>query len=167
MPEPLESAALPARVKLGAAVPILRVDDLDISVPYYVERLGFQLQWRSDPLASVGRDRTSIMFPKETRANPAPGCGSQQVTWTNSTMSFMRAARVSATRRRIIHGDRASARSRIRTNTCSGSGRSPSLMSRLATGSMAKVDCGHCSPTVAGAPRNDAAGVSERHRRTW
>jgi catechol 2,3-dioxygenase-like lactoylglutathione lyase family enzyme len=62
MHEPFASSAPPGRVKLGSAVPIFRVNDLDASVTYYVERLGFQLEWRSDPLASVGRDGTSIML---------------------------------------------------------------------------------------------------------
>lgn len=70
MPEPFESTAPPARVRLGTAVPIFRVDDLDVSVAYYVERLGFQLQWRSDPLASVGRDRTSIMLSAGDQGQP-------------------------------------------------------------------------------------------------
>lgn len=52
----------PPGVDLGPAVPILTVEDLDISVAYSIERLGFHLQWRGDPLASVGRDRTSIML---------------------------------------------------------------------------------------------------------
>lgn len=36
----------------------------------YVERLGFQIQWRSDPLASVGRDRTSIMLSAGDQGQP-------------------------------------------------------------------------------------------------
>ena len=47
---------------LSPAVPIFRVEDLDASLAYYIDRLGFQLQWRTNPLASVGRDRTSIML---------------------------------------------------------------------------------------------------------
>ena len=47
---------------LGGVTPILRVADLDASIAYYVERLGFTLQWRDDPVASVGRDRTTIML---------------------------------------------------------------------------------------------------------
>lgn len=62
MSEPIESTVVSGRAKLSPAVPIFRVDDLDASVTYYVERLGFELEWRSDPLASVVRDRTSIML---------------------------------------------------------------------------------------------------------
>ena len=62
MPEPFESTAAPSSTKLGAAVPIFRVEQLDLSITYYVEQLGFELQWRSGSVASVGRDRTSIML---------------------------------------------------------------------------------------------------------
>jgi catechol 2,3-dioxygenase-like lactoylglutathione lyase family enzyme len=62
MSDSTESDVSPARIRLGGAVPIFRVEDLDRSVAYYVDRLGFELQWRGDPLASVGRDRTSIML---------------------------------------------------------------------------------------------------------
>ena len=51
-----------SRATVGGATPILRVADLDASVTYYVERLGFALQWRDAPLASVGRGRASLML---------------------------------------------------------------------------------------------------------
>jgi len=70
MSDALEPASVPAPVALGPAVPIFRVDDLDTSVTYYVERLGFQLQWRDDPLASVGRDGTSIMLSEGDQGRP-------------------------------------------------------------------------------------------------
>lgn len=62
MPEPVGPIAAPARATLGGETPILRVENLDASVAYYVERLGFHIQWRSDPLASVARDRASLML---------------------------------------------------------------------------------------------------------
>jgi catechol 2,3-dioxygenase-like lactoylglutathione lyase family enzyme len=62
MSESPASTASPPRATLGVGVPILRVESLDASVAYYIERLGFRLQWRSDPLASVGRDRASLML---------------------------------------------------------------------------------------------------------
>jgi uncharacterized glyoxalase superfamily protein PhnB len=51
-------------------VPIFRVENLDASVAYYVDRLGFRLEWRGDPLASVGRDRTSIMLSEGDQGHP-------------------------------------------------------------------------------------------------
>src|ERR1700716_57461 len=47
---------------LGAVVPILPVADLATSVAYYVDQLGFELQWQSDPMASVKRGGASIML---------------------------------------------------------------------------------------------------------
>ena len=49
-------------ITLGACIPILPVADLDASIVYYVERLGFELEWQAESMASVGRDRASIML---------------------------------------------------------------------------------------------------------
>lgn len=60
-----ESADVPVsstHATLGGVTPILRVGNLDISVAYYLARLGFELEWRSDPVASVRRDRTALML---------------------------------------------------------------------------------------------------------
>lgn len=62
MPEPIDSTDPPARPALGGVIPILRVENLDVSIAYYVGQLGFRLQWRSGSIASVGRDRTSLML---------------------------------------------------------------------------------------------------------
>jgi catechol 2,3-dioxygenase-like lactoylglutathione lyase family enzyme len=56
------NASEPTRATIGGAIPILRVTSLDASVAYYVAQLGFELQWRSDGMASVRRDRTSVML---------------------------------------------------------------------------------------------------------
>jgi len=51
------------RATTGHAIPILRVANLDASIEYYVERLGFTVDWRAgDGMASVSRDHTSIML---------------------------------------------------------------------------------------------------------
>jgi uncharacterized glyoxalase superfamily protein PhnB len=68
--EPNQATAQSPRVDLGPAVPIFRVEHLDRSIAYYVERLGFRLEWRGDPLASVGRDRTSIMLSEGDQGEP-------------------------------------------------------------------------------------------------
>lgn len=62
MPEIAGSTAASLRASLGGVIPILRVENLDASVRYYVEQLGFSLQWRSGTVASVVRDRTSMML---------------------------------------------------------------------------------------------------------
>ena len=59
-----------SHTQLGSAVPILRVESLDVSIAYYTDRLGFQLQWRSDPLASVVRDRMSVMLSQGDQGQP-------------------------------------------------------------------------------------------------
>jgi catechol 2,3-dioxygenase-like lactoylglutathione lyase family enzyme len=62
MSQTSDATASPPRASLGGVTPILRVLDLDASVAYYVDRLGFELQWRSAPVASVGRGRVSLML---------------------------------------------------------------------------------------------------------
>lgn len=62
MSEIHEVIAAPVLPTLGRITPILRVADLDASVAYYVERLGFSIQWRADPVASVGRDGAALML---------------------------------------------------------------------------------------------------------
>ena len=47
---------------LGGAIPIFRVSNLEESISYYLDRLGFSVQWRTEGYASVTRDRTSIML---------------------------------------------------------------------------------------------------------
>ena len=42
--------------------PILRVDDLSVSKRYYVETLGFRLDWDVPQMASVSRDGCAIML---------------------------------------------------------------------------------------------------------
>ena len=50
------------RATTGGAIPILRVASLSASVEYYVAQVGFEEQWRSGAVASVRRDRTSLML---------------------------------------------------------------------------------------------------------
>jgi uncharacterized glyoxalase superfamily protein PhnB len=62
MPDIAPSSAASSRASLGGVTPILSVESLDTSVSYYVEQLGFLLQWRNGMVASVARDRTSLML---------------------------------------------------------------------------------------------------------
>jgi uncharacterized glyoxalase superfamily protein PhnB len=55
---------------LGGVVPILRVANLAASIDYYVERLGFTLQWRAEPVASVRRDGASVMLCEGDQGQP-------------------------------------------------------------------------------------------------
>lgn len=64
------SADAGARASTGGAIPILRVTDLDASVAYYVAQMGFEEQWRSGLVASVRRDRTTLMLCEGDQGNP-------------------------------------------------------------------------------------------------
>lgn len=59
-----------SRATTGGATPILRVADLEVSIAYYLAQLGFDLEWRSDPVASVRRDQTSIMLCEGDQGHP-------------------------------------------------------------------------------------------------
>jgi catechol 2,3-dioxygenase-like lactoylglutathione lyase family enzyme len=48
----------------------LRVTDLDVSITYYVECLGFGLQWRADPVASVAREGAILMLCAGDQGQP-------------------------------------------------------------------------------------------------
>jgi uncharacterized glyoxalase superfamily protein PhnB len=69
MPDPAPPSTPP--VKFGRAVPILRVSNLQKSVAYYEKVLGFEQNWISPPLASVSRDRCSVMLAEGEQGNPA------------------------------------------------------------------------------------------------
>ncbi|MDB4898554.1 MAG: putative glyoxalase family protein [Gemmatimonadetes bacterium] len=56
------SASVASSVDVGRATPILRVSDLDASLAYYADALGFEQEWRARGFASVRRGRGSIML---------------------------------------------------------------------------------------------------------
>jgi uncharacterized glyoxalase superfamily protein PhnB len=58
----LATNTVPTRTTTGSATPILRVASLDASLAYYVERLGFEVQWSAQGFASIKRDHTSFML---------------------------------------------------------------------------------------------------------
>jgi catechol 2,3-dioxygenase-like lactoylglutathione lyase family enzyme len=59
------------RTRFECGVPILRVQDLDASVVYYVETLGFTLDWQvAGDMASVSRDRAAVMLCQGNQGNP-------------------------------------------------------------------------------------------------
>lgn len=49
---------------------ILRVADLDASVAYYVDKLGFTKNWHEGGMAGVGRDGCEIMLCQGAQGNP-------------------------------------------------------------------------------------------------
>ena len=46
MPDTREATSLPSRASLSPAIPIFRVENLEASIAYYVERLGCHSQRR-------------------------------------------------------------------------------------------------------------------------
>lgn len=50
--------------------PILNVADLDVSLAYYVNVLGFKVDWRDEYSAGVSRDRGGIMLIKGSQGCP-------------------------------------------------------------------------------------------------
>jgi len=70
MSEPVENALATTHATLGGVVPILRVANLERSVAYYIAQLGFELQWQTEPMASVRRDRTSVMLCEGDQGHP-------------------------------------------------------------------------------------------------
>jgi catechol 2,3-dioxygenase-like lactoylglutathione lyase family enzyme len=45
------------------------VTDLSASIDYYRDCLGLELQWRADPVASVGRDRAAVMLTADDQGH--------------------------------------------------------------------------------------------------
>jgi len=50
--------------------PILRVRDLEVSRRYYIQRLGFSLDWDAGTMISVSRDDNSIMLCEGEQGQP-------------------------------------------------------------------------------------------------
>jgi len=54
----------PRTVGFEGLNPVLRVRDIDASIAYYVEKLGFHLNWKYPYFADVARDKCSIFLSK-------------------------------------------------------------------------------------------------------
>ena len=50
-------------------IPVLPVKNLQNSIAYYVEILGFREDWQGDTIGSVSRDGCHIMLNEETKAS--------------------------------------------------------------------------------------------------
>jgi catechol 2,3-dioxygenase-like lactoylglutathione lyase family enzyme len=72
---PPDAAARPARVRVECILPILNVADVAASLGFYVGVLGFDLDWRVGPMASVSRNGGAIMLC-QAGLGQARGCGS-------------------------------------------------------------------------------------------
>ena len=61
----------PTRTKLDGITPIFRVESLPASIDYYLNVLGFKLNWHAEGImASVSRDRCSIMLCEGAQGKP-------------------------------------------------------------------------------------------------
>jgi catechol 2,3-dioxygenase-like lactoylglutathione lyase family enzyme len=54
----------------GSAAPIFRVANLRASIDYYVQALGFKLDWEFSIFASISRDRCCIFLSEGDQGNP-------------------------------------------------------------------------------------------------
>ena len=61
---------MPDDSPLGGAIPILRVANVAASVAYYVDALGFTVDWDEGGMVSVSRDRCSIMLTEWDQSQP-------------------------------------------------------------------------------------------------
>jgi len=61
MSEPAPGIALTGKT-FGKAIPILRVRNVAESIRYYVEHLGFHLEWQTEIIASVARDQCNVFL---------------------------------------------------------------------------------------------------------
>lgn len=55
----------------GSPMPVFRVKDVDASIAYYVQSLGFQLRWRAGPgFACVGRENCALFLTDDNQSQP-------------------------------------------------------------------------------------------------
>lgn len=57
-------------VKFEGVTPILRVEDVSQSVDYYVQKLGFQINFQTPDFASVSRDRCCLFLCQGDQGHP-------------------------------------------------------------------------------------------------
>jgi len=62
-------AAVERTVKIENTIPILRVIDLDASLDYYVNVLGFKQDWCFEGMAGVSRDSSSLYLCQGEQGN--------------------------------------------------------------------------------------------------
>jgi predicted enzyme related to lactoylglutathione lyase len=63
-------SAKPAGVSFEGVNPILRVKDLSASIDYYVQFLGFTIDWQGSNFASVSRGRCHIFLSQGDQGQP-------------------------------------------------------------------------------------------------
>jgi catechol 2,3-dioxygenase-like lactoylglutathione lyase family enzyme len=58
----MSKSNLPAIIEFEGVTPILRVENLEAGIGYYVRQLGFELKWQTPYFACVSRGRCSIFL---------------------------------------------------------------------------------------------------------
>lgn len=66
----MATQAVAAKIAFGGVIPVLRVADVDRSVEYYTQALGFQLDFRSPDFARVSRGRCRLFLSAGDQGNP-------------------------------------------------------------------------------------------------
>lgn len=57
--------------RLGSATPVFRVQDVDASIAYFVDALGFELRWRAgESFACVAQGECSIFLTDDNQSQP-------------------------------------------------------------------------------------------------
>jgi catechol 2,3-dioxygenase-like lactoylglutathione lyase family enzyme len=60
-----------ARAHIENTIPVLAVSELDQSIEFFRRALGFELEWRTGPICSIGRDGSSVMLQAREQAAPS------------------------------------------------------------------------------------------------
>ena len=63
-------------------IPVLAVHDLNGSIAFYRDALGFEVEWNAGAVCSVARDRCSVMLRKSER----PGNGTVWIGLANDSL---------------------------------------------------------------------------------
>ncbi len=66
----MADSGAPNAVNFEGVTPILRVQSLDASIAYYIQKLGFQLDWRGPYFASLSRGQCHIFLSQGDQGNP-------------------------------------------------------------------------------------------------
>ncbi|SPE27619.1 putative lactoylglutathione lyase [Candidatus Sulfotelmatomonas gaucii] len=70
-----EQALVPAKIELGGVTPVLRVADVEASIRYYVDKLGFKVKWGypadgEASFVSISRGKTSLFLSAGDQGHP-------------------------------------------------------------------------------------------------
>jgi hypothetical protein len=114
---------------LGSPTPVFRVEDVDASIAYYTNALGFELRWRaSKGFACVAQGKCALFLTDDNQSQPRMGSGPASKTSAPSTKSTSRPAQRFATRPTTSSG-RSRCRSKTSTETSCASAPNPSRIS--------------------------------------